>query len=244
MEVCMNKKVLASLLAVGVFAGCVCSSVDAHGVFFANRLDEKVLVLGEGPVDNAYSPDMVQRIIGYDLQGKEIPVEVIKYEKNVAIVPSADLGVTVTDFDYGYWTKDKDGKTVHKPITEVPGAQKSTHAIKYDVHYWNSEAKPFIDQHAFIQIVPSVNPLTLHKGDTFEIQVLKDGKPYANAPLIKDLINDMTGEAQADENGKATVAVTANGLNVVGVEVAFPTAIKGEQNKYFSALSYVITPEE
>ena len=50
--------------------------------------------------------------------------------------------------------------------------------------------------------------------------------------------------AKADENGKATVAVTADGLNVVGVEVAFPTQNKGEQNKYFSALSFLISPEE
>ena len=35
----MNKKLLASLFAVGLAAGCVCSSVDAHGVFFANRTD-------------------------------------------------------------------------------------------------------------------------------------------------------------------------------------------------------------
>ena len=173
-----------------------------------------------------------------------IPVQVIKHEKNVAIVPPADLGVTVTNFDYGYWTKTKDGKMIHKPITEVPGAVKSTHAIKYDVHYWNAQAKPFVDKDAFIQIIPSVNPLTLRKGDTYEIQVLKDGKPYANAPLIKDLINDLTGESKADENGKATVAVTADGLNVVGVEVAFPTQNKGEQNKYFSALSFLISPEE
>ena len=228
----MNKKLLASLFAVGLAAGCVCSSVDAHGVFFAN------------PVDNAYSADMVKNITGYDVQGKQIPVQVVKHEKNVAIVPPADLGVTVTNFDYGYWTKTKDGKMIHKPITEVPGAVKSTHAIKYDIHYWNAQAKPFVDKNAFIQIIPSVNPLTLRKGDTYEIQVLKDGKPYANAPLIKDLVNDLTGEAKADENGKATVAVTADGLNVVGVEVAFPTQNKGEQNKYFSALSFLISPEE
>ena len=227
MEVLMNKKILASLFAVGLAAGCVCSSVDAHGVFFANRLDEKALVLGEGPVDDAYSPEMVKSIIGLDNNGMVIPVQVIKHEKNVVVVPNDKLGITVTDFDYGYWTKDKDGKTVHKPISEVPGAQKSTHAIKYDVHYWNA----------------SVNPLTLRKGDTYEIQVLKDGKPYANAPLIKDVINDLTNESQADANGKATVTVSANGLNVVGVEVGFPTQTKGEQNKYFSALSFIINPE-
>ena len=239
----MNKKILASLFAVGLAAGCVCSSVDAHGVFFANRTDEKVLVLGEGPVDNAYSADMVKNITAYDVQGKQIPVQVVKHEKNIAVVPTDKLGVTATNFDYGYWTKDKDGKTVHKPITEVPGAQKSTHAIKYDVHYWNADAKPFNNKTAFIQIIPSVNPLTLKKGDTYEIQVLKEGKPYANAPLIKDVINDLTSESQADANGKATVTVSANGLNVVGVEVGFPTQIKGEQNKYFSALSFIINPE-
>lgn len=240
----MNRKLLASLFAAALATGCVCSSVDAHGVFFANRTDESVLVLGEGPVDNAYKPEMVTGLVGYDLNGNQIPVEVIKRDKNIAIVPPANLGVTVTNFDYGYFTKDKDGNLIHKPITEVPNAVKSTHAIKYDVHYWNAEAKPFTDKDAFIQIIPSVNPLTLKKGDTFDIQVLKDGKPYANAPLIKDLMNDMTGEAQADENGKATITVAADGLNVVGVEVAFPTDIKGEQNKYFSALSFIIYPEE
>ena len=139
--------------------------------------------------------------------------------------------------------KTKMAKLFINQSTEVPGAQKSTHAIKYDVHYWNAEAKPFNNKDAFIQIIPSVNPLTLRKGDTYEIQVLKDGKPYANAPLIKDVINDLTNESQADANGKATVTVSANGLNVVGVEVGFPTQTKGEQNKYFSALSFIINPE-
>ncbi len=118
------------------------------------------------------------------------------------------------------------------------------HAIKYDVHYWNAQAKPFVDKNAFIQIVPSVNPLTLRKGDTYETKCLKMVNHMRMHLLSKDLVNDLTGEAKADENGKATVAVTADGLNVVGVEVAFPTQNKGEQNKYFSALSFLISPEE
>lgn len=239
----MNKKLLASVFAASIALGCVCTQGDAHGVFFANRLDEKVLVLGEGPVDNAYSPDMVKSITAYDVDGNQLPLTVMKHEKNVSIIPTDNLGITRTHFDYGYWTKDKEGNTVHKRITEVPGATKSTHALKYDVHYWNDTVKPMIDDSAFIQIIPSVNPLTLKKGDMYEIQVLKNGKPYANAPIIKDLINDMTGESMADENGKAMLTVNANGLNVVGVEVAFPTDIKGEQNKYFSALSFMIYPE-
>ena len=128
----MNKKILASLFAVGLAAGCVCSSVDAHGVFFANRLDEKVLVLGEGPLDNAYKPEMVTGLVGYDNNGAVIPVEVVKHEKNIAIVPTDKLGVTATNFDYGYWTKDKDGKTVHKPMfkpVQCGGFKKSSEKI-------------------------------------------------------------------------------------------------------------------
>ena len=36
------------------------------------------------PVDNAYTADMVKNITGYDVQGKQIPVQVVKHEKNVA----------------------------------------------------------------------------------------------------------------------------------------------------------------
>ena len=43
----MNKKILASLFAVGLAAGCVCSYVNAHGVFIANVLDEIELIIGE-----------------------------------------------------------------------------------------------------------------------------------------------------------------------------------------------------
>ena len=64
-------------------------------------------------MDNAYKPEMVTGLVGYDNNGAVIPVEVVKHEKNIAIVPTDKLGVTATNFDYGYWTKDKDGKTVH-----------------------------------------------------------------------------------------------------------------------------------
>ena len=127
-------------------------------------------------------------------------------------------------------------------MKDVPNAVKSTHAVKYNVNYWNAAVKPE-RLNMPIEIVPSVNPLTLRKGDTYEIQVFKDGMPYANAPLIKDVLNDLTNESQADAQGKAMVTVAANGVNVVGVEVAFPTETKGEQTKYFSSLSFTIQPE-
>ena len=71
----------------------------------------------------------------------------------------------------------------------------------------------------------------------------KNGQPYANAPLIKDVINDLTNESTADEDGYATVTVSANGLNVVGVEVAGDKEDEHTTQKYFSSLSFIIDPE-
>ena len=238
----MKKSKLAILALVLVGAVSVGANASAHGVWFAQRIDHPTLVLGEGPLDNAYEPSMVKSFEAYDVGYNPLDMKVIPHEHNVTIDKNEMLGTTATTFDYGYFTKDKDGKTHRAMMKDVPNAVKSTHAVKYNVTYWNAAVKPE-RLNMPIEIVPSVNPLTLRKGDTYEIQVFKDGMPYANAPLIKDVINDLTNESQADAQGKAMVTVSANGLNVVGVEVAFPTATKGEQTKYFSSLSFTIKPE-
>ena len=53
----MKKKILAAALGAAIGLSMTAASTDAHGVFFANRVDTKALVLGEGPLDNAYDPD-------------------------------------------------------------------------------------------------------------------------------------------------------------------------------------------
>ena len=232
----MKKSKLAILALALVGAVSVGSNASAHGVWFAERVDHPTLVLGEGPLDNAYEPSMVKSFEAYDVGYNPLDMKVIPHEHNVTIDKNEMLGTTATTFDYGYFTKDKDGKTHKAMMKDVPNA------VKYNVTYWNAAVKPE-RLNMPIEIVPSVNPLTLRKGDTYEIQVFKDGMPYANAPLIKDVINDLTNESQADAQGKAMVTVSANGLNVVGVEVGFPTATKGEQTKYFSSLSFTIKPE-
>ena len=63
----MKKKILAAALGAAIGLSMTAASTDAHGVFFANRVDTKALVLGEGPLDNAYDPACVQRIDAYDV---------------------------------------------------------------------------------------------------------------------------------------------------------------------------------
>lgn len=239
----MKKRSLVALCVAALTMGVLASTVSAHGIFFANRLDQKALVLGEGPTDNAYKPSNVTQMDAYDVNFMPTKVDVVEYSDHIAVKPGKDLGVTATFFDYGYFTKDKAGVMHQAPFDQVKDAVKTTHAVKYNVNYWNENVKPAFIYNVPIQIVPSVNPMTLKKGDTFDIRVYKDGKPMANAPLIQDVLNDLTNESKTDAEGRATVTVSANGLNVIGVEIGYPTGDGHTQTKYFSSLSFIINPE-
>ena len=240
----MKKKFLAAMLGAAMGLGMYAAPADAHGVFFANRVDMKTLVLGEGPLDNAYNPDCVQRIDAYDVNFQPTRVERVDGEKNVSIVPGDDLGVTATFFDYGYFAKTTDGKVIPtRDFSNIENLKAVTYAYKYNVHYWNAALKPGGLYNVPIQIVPEVNPLTLRRGDTLQLRIYKDGAPYANAPVIADVLGDLTNETQADANGYVSVRIANNGLNVIGVEVGFPTDNEIVTKKIFSSLSFIIPAE-
>ena len=206
-------------------------------------LTRKPFVLGEGPTDNAHNPSCVKAVEAYDKNFDAMNVETVNYEDHISIIPTDELGVTVTFLIMVSSTKDSSGKMHQAPFAEVADAVKTTHAIKWNINYWSPDVKPGGIYNVPIQIVPQVNPLTLRKGDTYRIRVYKDGKPYANGALIKDVINDLTNESTADADGYATVTVSANGLNVVGVEVAGEKEDEHTTPKYFSSLSFIIDPE-
>lgn len=238
------KKFLAAALGAALGLGMYAAPADAHGVYFANRLDQKALVLGEGPLDNAYDPACALGIDAYDVNFAPTTVERVDYSDHIAVVPSDQLGVTATFFDYGYFAKTADGQVI--PTRDYSGIENLvsvTHARKYNVHYWSDAVKPGGLYNVPIQIVPSVNPLTLRRGDTLELRIYKDGQPYANAPVIADVIGNLGAVTQADANGYVSVRVANNGLNVVGVEVGLPTGDANVTEKVFSSLSFILPAE-
>ena len=240
----MKKKMLAAMLGAALGLSMYAVPADAHGIYYANRLDQKALVLGEGPLDNIYDPDCVQRIDAYDVKFNPTTVKRIDTDKNMILVPGDDLGVTATFFDYGYFAKTTDGKVIPtRDFMSVPNLKAVTYAVKYNIHYWNENVAPGAIYNVPIQIVPAVNPLTLRRGDTLRLRIYKDGEPYANAPVIADVLGDLTNEMNADANGYISVRVANNGLNVIGVEVGFPTDDPIVTKKVFSSLSFILPAE-
>ncbi|BEU88956.1 hypothetical protein TAMA11512_24200 [Selenomonas sp. TAMA-11512] len=240
----MKKRFLAAALGAALGLGMYAAPADAHGVYYANRVDQTALVLGEGPLDNAYDPACVKRIDAYDVNFRPTSVKRVNGDKNITIVPGENLGVTATFFDYGYFAKTTDGKVIPtRDFSKIKNLKSVTYAYKYNVHYWNALVKPSKISDVAIQIVPEVNPLTLRRGDTLKLRIYKDGAPYANAPVIADVLGDLTTETEADGNGYITVRVANNGLNVIGVEVGFPTDNPKVTKKIFSSLSFILPAE-
>lgn len=240
-----KRKCLSLLLGAALLASAV--PVHAHGVWFAPRLDQTQLVLGEGYKDNAYDPKNVTSLTGYTAAYQKRPLSAINGGNHITIQPADDIAVAVVYFDYGYWTKGADGKTHNASIAEVPGATAGTHAIKYAVSYLKpvKETKPIPGLP--YQIVPLKDPSTLDVGDFLPVQVLHNGRPMPYADIFPDVINHHTVTIQTDKNGKAMVPVANGSTNVIGLELVknYPKSDgKATRDKIFSSLSFVIYPEE
>jgi len=232
------------------------AAVSAHGVWFASRLDQVQLVLGEGFKDNAYDPKMVTSLQGYDAKYNKIPVKaigegnhitVINGGNHIAIEPTKQTAVVTVAFDYGYWSNDTQGNWLNLPMDQVQGSTVGTHAIKYSVNYLGAvnEIKTFSD--IPYQIVPLVDPTKLNVGDSLTVQVLHEGKPMADVDIIPDVINHHTVTIKTDADGKAVVPVANGSINVIGMELTVPYEGKDQKatrSKVFSSFSFTIYPEE
>ena len=241
----MKRNMLFGLAALAAVTAAGCA--NAHGVWFAPRLDKTQLVLGEGPKDNAYDPKAVTMLQGYDAEWGKVAVEPVNGGDHITIAPAENVAVVAVEFDYGYWSNGKDGKWHNAPMDQVEGSTVGTHAVKYGVSYFKSvkavkpvEGLPF-------QIVPMTDPTTLKVGDPLVVQLLHDGKPMPDTNIIPDVVNHHTVFAKTDDEGKAALKVANGGVNVIGVELTYnydkPTA-KATRDKVFASLSFVTVPPE
>jgi ABC-type Co2+ transport system, periplasmic component len=239
------RKVLLSVLS-GTLIGLISQSVTAHGIWIANRVDQKQIVLGEGPLDNGYHPESVKQVKAYNGDWSVLPVSKKVHNNFVTIETTNETAVVTVDFDYGYWTKNSEGKYVNLPMNEVKGANNGTHAIKYSVNYLSSVKQPKMIQDIPLQIVPSVDPTKLKRGDSLPITVYKDGKPLTNTAVIVDVVNNLDKTVKTDDKGQATIIVPNQGLNVIGVEIGFPLKDNqlATQDKFFTTLVFTLIPEE
>lgn len=234
----MLRRILLALAAVGALT----STAHAHGIWTAQRHGDLAIVYGHGAGDDAYKPEKVKSAVSYLASGEKRDSKVLPQAKNVLVEPTLDAVALTVTLDNGIWTKDADGKSVNKPKSQVTGAQSASYSIKINTTILKSGASPKPTGQG-LEIVALVDPMTLKMGDDLPVQVFADGKPLAGIPLYVDYVNDGHAKSnKTDADGKVTLFVRNDGLNVIGVSYAKATPGNAEvdQVSYFATLSFTL----
>ncbi len=240
------KNIRASL-CIGIVAALTISTASAHGAWLAQRWAKLAIVIGEGWQENKYDPKQIYDFKAYTSDYTETKAKLIKEKDHASVKVEDDVAVVSFAADYGYWSNNPEGKWINAPMDKVSGSTIGTHALKYSVNYLKpvGTVKPVAGMP--YQIVPLVDPATLKVGDTYQVQVLRNGKPLSDVDIIPNVTAHHDRTVKTDANGIATVSVENAGVNVVGIEMAFPFEHpdpKATREKVFASLSFTTTFEE
>lgn len=238
----MKKIAVAALVAATLAAG----SVQAHGIWFAQRTTQLAFVYGIGAddLDALKRLPQVTSMAGYDAAGKPVPTKLEPDGRLVLVNLEHQPAVLAAVLDNGTWSRTPDGQWYKKGRDEVPTSQLSEHTYKYAVHLrapLTAPLQPLAGQ--TLQVLPVDTALPAQMGQAIKLRVLYQGKPVAGAKVLQDFINDPDGKpVLSDANGNVTLNVRNQGLNVI---VAIYTAPSGEPAKYdhvehLASLSFVL----
>jgi len=231
-----------SVLALSFMA----SSAFAHGIYTAERHSDMAIVYGHGPSDEAYDNDKVKALQGHNAAGKALELSVDRSGNYVTFKPTDELVAISAQFDNGYWSEKSDGEWVNKPMNEVEDAKQGGHYLKYNTAYLKADdAEPSALGLDF-EIVPMVNPLTLEPGDELKVQVLVQGEPTADIPVVAAFVTDRDSDVvKTDDDGYATLTIRNNGLNVVAAETSteLKDNPKADKASHFATLSFTFAAD-
>lgn len=233
------KRTLLATAALLLFAGSAVDAV-AHGIWIAQRHGELAIVYGHGASDEAYDPAKITAVAAHDGE-QAVPVTPVNRETH-ALVPMPERApVLIATMDNGYWSQGADGKWVNKPKSEVPGAKQASRSLKHTVAILRHTHDAALPKGLRLEIVPAKDPTELQAGDPLEVLVLLNGEPLANAPVTTEYTTDSEAEpVRTGADGKATIVVRNNGLNVVAVSAieAPDEPEKADRISHFSTLSF------
>lgn len=248
----MVKKILFTSIALATCA----TQVYAHGVWAGMRADKLQIVYGEGPLDNFYNPNWFNSATGYTADMHDAVVTVNKDGDNIFLQPDDNVEIISIISDNGYWSNTNSGKWVNQAKDENSEATKGKQHHKMSVNYINqniifkSEKPTKIESPQAtgleMEIVPAVDPRFLQAGDKLEVQVLFQGKPMKQVAVMPDSINRLGETVTTNDDGKVTITVANNGLNMIAIETAFERKdkTKADSDAYFSSLNFTLMPTE
>lgn len=232
-------------LGVLALTALISAQATAHGIYFAERAKQLAVVYGVGAddLDTVARLHKFGSVSGFDEDWDEVDVELTP-SGPLLLVTSDDYPVAVSAvLNNGIWSNTGEGHWIGKGRDEVPNAILSEETIKYAVHLRGPLRKvPHIETQV-LQIVPVGDSFPLMLGEMQTYQVLHKGKPVSGAKVKNDFVNDPDAEPViSDKNGKITLPIRNQGLNVVVATFDAPTDRPKIIDKYelLATLSFVL----
>jgi nickel transport protein len=242
----MKKNALALACVACVAVSAV--SLDAHGIWFAQRAGQLALIYGEGAEDGAIVPKLsgVRAVAAYDAAGAPLTTKLIPSDHLLVVDTQQKPAVVTAVLDNGIWTVTPDGGEVNKPKNEVTGAKSSGHYYKYAVHLLGTLQKPLAAlPNQTLQITPVAAVIPRRSGDPLTLRALFEGKPLANAEVTVDFVNDPEGTPmRTGADGTVTIKVRNQGMNVISIvhETPVSNSVAFDKVQHRATLSFVLPP--
>lgn len=210
----------------------------AHDSYIQLRFGEWTLVNAHGAEeDDSYGAEKVANVAAHDGSGAAVAIETVDRGQYTAFAPVEGTSAIAATYMSGFWVKDSDGKWHNSTKDQVENAESAgeyaRHAVALIGH-----ADAYAPFGLPLEIVPVTDPLDVHVGDTFTVQVLADGAPLEGVEIGSALpgVEPVTTNAE----GQADVAVReGHNILLAAHKMEHPQPEKADVLAYEATLSFV-----
>jgi nickel transport protein len=185
----------------------------SHSLWAIQEGSSFILVRGTPPDEReAYAPEAVREVQGFDSDGKEIPLHRRNEEGRVVVEAEKNPAVITARCDWGFRVLTTEGKRlISKKEAEEQGLQvvESFFSTQFLKAFFVDTPHPRFDVPVGLplEIIPLNNPWQAQSGSPLSIQVLFEGKPLAEASVAYK--GAPRGGVKTDAEGKVTLPADA-----------------------------------
>jgi len=222
----MYKRIMFSMLLVLLFS----CPIYAHDAWVEKRDGEIVVLYGhaEDHRFDPYDPAKVKEARGFDRDGKDVTVKIVKGKDRASISPEKEVTAITIFFDNGYWVKTPErwrsiSKREAKKYIEAGKYIESMYVRKFGktLFGWNDRfSKPL---GMGFEIVPLKNPFGVKTGGSLPIKVLYEGKPLEGAKIkVMGHGRKSAPNLVTDKEGMIDIAVEKTGIHIISARHRIP----------------------
>jgi uncharacterized GH25 family protein len=211
--------------------------VSAHDFFIEPKREDFIVVFGHGKEREDFDLNKIKQVKVFDLQGKDIPVQREKKDKDLVLKMSSRPSLLWASIDNGYWSKTIYGwkELPKRKASRVVEAIRSLFFTKM-ILAWNEGLKSASSE-AGLDITPLKNPFELKAGESLMLKAFLRGQPLPGAEVIGMDHNKL---GKTDQEGSVKVTL-ARGQNLLTVE--FKEPLKNDPDADVLTLTATLTFE-